>query len=132
VEMGKQYTYFLKPAEGWKLHSVTFNDTELTVENGIVITPAVSAAHNKLIVTFEKLTQTEIAAAMQTTQPKVLGTANGLHVANATAGDIVSVYTVEGRLVTKQTLRGSQADVTLAGGQLYIVKVGEKVVKVRL
>ena len=27
VEIGKQYTYFLEPTEGWKVHSVSFNGT---------------------------------------------------------------------------------------------------------
>jgi hypothetical protein len=31
VEMGQQYSYFIEPAEGWTIHSVTFNGTELTV-----------------------------------------------------------------------------------------------------
>ena len=132
AEIGKQYTYFLQPAEGWKLHSATFNGNELTAENNFVITPAVSAARNQLIVTYEKMTETEIKAAIGTKQPKVLGTMNGIRIINATAGDVVTVYAADGRQLRKQRLNAAQTDMTLDGGALYIVKVGSKVVKVRL
>lgn len=132
VEMGKQYTYFLQPADGWALHSVTFNGNELTVEDRTVTTPAVSASLNRLIVTFEKADPTEIKEVARPAQPKVLGTIGGLHIANANAGDIVSIYNAEGQLVRQQKLSGSEADISLRSDALYIVKVGAKVVKVRL
>ena len=48
VEMTKQYSYIIEPAEGWTIHSVTFNGTELTVAEGNkVTTPAVSSQLNR-------------------------------------------------------------------------------------
>ena len=132
VEIGKQYTYYLEPAEGWKLHSVTFNGTELTVENNTVTTPAVTTEHSKLIVIFEELTPSAIVAANDLSTPKILGSANGIHVTNAQKGDVVNVYTTDGRLMHSQTLTGSQADISLNTGSLYIIKVGTKTVKVRI
>lgn len=132
VEMGRQYTYFLQPAEGWKLHSVTFNGSELTIEDNTVTTPAVSATRNKLIVTFEEKSETEIAAPSRASQPKVLGTMNGLRITNANAGDQVTVYGLDGRVVSSQKLGGSQADITLKPDAVYIIKVADKVVKVKL
>ena len=132
VEIGKQYTYFLQPAEGWRVHSVTFNGTELDVDGNTVTTPAVSAEHNSLIVTFEKMAPTEAKAATRANQPKVLGTMGGIHITNATVGDVVTVYNAEGHQVRSQKLNASQADISLKNGELYIVKVGSKVVKVRL
>lgn len=132
VEIGKQYTYFLEPAEGWSLHSVSFNGSELTIEDNTVTTPAVSAEYNKLYVTFEKMIDTAMEATSQTCQPKVLGTWGGLHICNANAGDIVDVYAADGRLLHTHKLNGSQANISLDNGALYIVKVGQKIVKVRL
>lgn len=132
VEIGKQYTYFLQPAEGWRVHSVSFNGNELTIEGNTVTTPAVSAVRNKLYVTFEKMSETAMEAARQADQPKVLGTMGGLRICNANAGDIVNVYAADGRLLCTQKLSGPQADISLGSGALYIVKVGQKVVKVRL
>lgn len=132
AEIGKQYTYFLEPAEGWKLHSVTFNGTELNVENNMVTTPAVTTELSKLIVIFEELSPSAIVAANDLSTPKILGSANGIHITNAQRGDVVSVYTTDGRLMHSQTLTGSQTDISLSSGSLYIIKVGTKTVKVRL
>ena len=132
VEIGKQYTYFLQPAEGWKLHSVTFNGNELTIVDNTVTTPAVGAALNRLIVTFEETDPTMIQEIAPTKQPKVLGTNGGLHISNATAGDILTVYDINGNLVRQQKLNATEANITLNSNALYIVKVGAKVVKVRL
>ena len=132
VEIGKQYTYFLQPAEGWALHSVTFNDVELTVVDNTVTTPAISAALSRLIVTFEEMDPTMIQEIAPTKQPKVLGTNGGLHITNAIAGDVITVYNTNGQLLRQQKLRSTEADISLESNALYIVKVGAKVVKVRL
>lgn len=132
VEIGKRYTYFLQPAEGWKLHSVTFNGSELTVKDNTVTTPAVSVALSRLIVTYEEIEQTAIQEVDAAAQPKVLGTKGGLYITNATAGDIVTVYGIDGQMVHQQKLSGSETYISLRSDALYIVKVAAKVVKVRL
>jgi len=134
VEMGQQYTYFIEPSEGWNIHSVTFNGTELNVVDGNTITtPAVSVQYNRLIVTFEQQTSAiESAPAVNASQVKILGSADGIHIANAKAGDKVAVCTLDGRTVYSRTLSGSQADIALKSGTLYIIKVADKVVKVKL
>ena len=134
VEMGKQYSYIIEPAEGWTIHSVTFNGTELTVAEGNkVTTPAVSSQYNRLIVTFEQNAPvTGIAAVTNPSQVKILGYADGIHISNAQPGDVVSVYGMDGRLVRTIKMRSQQADVALKGNSLYIIKVADRVVKVRL
>ena len=132
VEIGKQYTYLLEPAEGWRVHSVTFNDNELTVEGNKVTTPAVSVQYSRLIVIFEESSSVSVRAIEGQSQAKVLGTAYGIHIANANAGDNVSVYDMDGRLLHTQTLGSSRADVSLKSGSLYIIKIADKVVKVKL
>ena len=134
VEMGKQYSYIIEPAEGWTIHSVTFNGTELTVAEGNkVTTPAVSSQYNRLIVTFEQNAPvTGIAAVTNPSQVKILGYADGIHISNAQPGDVVSVYGMDGRLVRTIKMRSQQADIALKGNSLYIIKVADRVVKVRL
>ena len=134
VEMTKQYSYIIEPAEGWTIHSVTFNGTELTVAEGNkVTTPAVSSQYNRLIVTFEQNAPvTGIAAVTNPSQVKILGYADGIHITNAQPGDVVSVYSMDGRLVRTVKMRSQQADIALRGNSLYIIKVADRVVKVRL
>ena len=134
VEMGQQYSYFIEASEGWKIHSVTFNGTELTVVDGnTVTTPAVSSQYNRLIVTFEQNAPiTGITAVTTPSQVKILGSADGIHITNAQPGDVVSVYGMDGRLVRNMKMHSHQADITLKNNSLYIIKVGDRVVKVRL
>lgn len=134
VEMTKQYSYIIEPAEGWTIHSVTFNGTELTVAEGNkVTTPAVSSQLNRLIVTFEQNAPvTGIAAVTNPSQVKILGYADGIHITNAQPGDVVSVYSMDGRLVRTVKMHSQQADIALRGNSLYIIKVADRVVKVRL
>lgn len=134
AEIGKTYTYYLEPAEGWTLHSVTFNDTELDIAEGnFVTTPAVSAAHSRLIVTFEQSPVAGVRSAQDgQSQVRVLGTAHGIRVVNAQAGDVVNIFTADGSKVCSQSVNSQQTDIALAPHTLYIIKVGEKVVKVRL
>ena len=135
VEMGQQYSYFIEAAQGWTIHSVTFNGTELTVDSDHkVTTPAISSQYSRLIVTFEQQTPaTSIAKPAETpSQVKILGSADGIHITNANPGDQVAVYGMDGRLVTSQKLSSRQADIALKGNSLYIIKVADKVVKVRL
>ena len=135
VEAGKQYSYYIEAAQGWKIHSVTFNGTELTVAGDkTVTTPAISSQYNRLIVTFEQNTPaTSIAKPAETpSQVKILGSDEGIHISNAQPGDVVAVYGMDGRLVRSQRLSGTQADIALKGNSLYIIKVADKVMKVRL
>ena len=134
AEMTKQYSYIIEPAEGWTIHSVTFNGTELTVAEGNkVTTPAVSSQLNRLIVTFEQNAPvTGIAAVTNPSQVKILGYADGIHITNAQPGDVVSVYGMGGRLVRTVKMRSQQADIALKTNCLYIIKVADRVVKVRL
>lgn len=134
VEMGKQYTYYLQPASGWVLHSVTFNGNELEVNDGsYVTTPAISANLSRLIVTFEKSAVNAIPGIQEEAQSpvKVLGKRGGITVANAD-GEQLNVYNARGQLLLSQKLKGNQTSISLASGQLYIVKVGGKVMKLRL
>ena len=134
VEMGRQYTFLLQPADGWALHSVTFNGTELDVTDGnSVTTPAISATLSHLIVTFEENAVNAIRGIQDEnpSQVKVLGKRGGITVKNAD-GEQLTVYNANGSLVLAQKVDGQQVNVNLAPGQLYLIKVGTKVVKVRL
>jgi hypothetical protein len=134
VEEGKQYSYYLEPAAGWKIHSVTFNGAELTPDaDNFVQTPAVAVQYNRLIVTFEQeTTAIQGVPAATPSNVKILGSAEGIHITNATPGDQVTVCTMDGRTVYSRRMTGHQADVALKSNTLYIIKVADKVVKVRL
>ena len=136
VEKDKNYTYYLEPAIGWKLHSVTFNNQDVTVDvkNNVFTTPVISEKHNTLFVVFEEdKADTGVETARKSDSPiKVLGITGGVRIEGAQPGDRLQVYGADGRLVTGQTLNGRTTDITLGSKALYIIKVADKVVKVRL
>ena len=135
VEMGRQYTFYVQPADGWVLHSVTFNGEELEVKDGsYVTTPAINSSLSHLIVTFEESVVSaisEVGSENPLSPVKVLGSRGGITVMNAD-GEQLNVYSANGSLLLSKQLTSQQASVGLASGQLYLVKVGEKVVKIRL
>jgi hypothetical protein len=131
VTIGQAYRFFVEPAEGWTVHSVTFNGNELTVGTDLSInTPAINSERNSLVVVFEKNGSSAVAAA-NADRTRILADQQGLHITGAAEGTPVTVYTADGRQLSRHTI-GASADVPLNGGALYIVKVGSKVVKVRL
>ncbi len=133
VEMGKTYSYFIEPAQGWAVHSISFNGSELNVdENGYVTTLPVNAERNHLIVVFEKVNDVEGIAAVQADDIHIVAAQQGLRIQGAQAGQPAVVYTLDGRKVSSHVLSGSDDVLELPSGSLYIVKVGQKVVKVRM
>ena len=133
VEIGKQYSFFIEVAKDWAIHSVTFNGAELTLVDGnTVTTPAISTQYNRLIVTFEQQATAIQAPAQSQSHIRILSSAEGIHIANAQPGDHVAVYNMDGRLVRSQKLTDTNADIALKTGSLYIIKVADKVLKVRL
>ena len=135
VEMGQQYTYRLEAAIGWKIHSVTFNNQDITgqiTEAGTITTPVISSEHSTLFVSFEEDNTGVQDLKGQTSKVRVLGMPGGISVQNAEAGDMLQVYSAEGRLQHSQRLGSGTTDIALDSKKLYIIKVAEKVVKVRL
>ena len=134
VEMGQQYSYYIEPAEGWKIHSATFNGSALTVEDdNTLTTPAVNTQYNRLIITFEQQASAiESAPAANSSKVKILGSADGIHITNANIGDQVVVCGMDGRTIYSQKMTSNHTDIALKANTLYIIKVADKVVKVRL
>lgn len=136
VELGQKYTYFLEPAVGWKLHSVSFNNEDVTEQvtaDNLYTTPTISSLSNTLFVVFEQSATDAITTPEEApAKAKVLAHAGGISISGAQAGDMVQVYNLDGRQVMTQQLRGSEANIDLPAKQLYIIKVGTQTMKVRL
>ena len=135
VEKGNQYTYKLEPAIGWQIHSVTFNNQDITSQvtaAGIITTPIITSELSTLFVTFEQTNTGLNDLKKETSDVRILGKEGGISVRNAKEGDMLQVYTSDGMLFHSQRLNASQAEIALESKMLYIIKVADKVVKVRL
>ena len=123
-------TFTITAFEGWKIHSVTFNDTDVTTQltaEGIYTTPALQA-DAVLNIAYERVNSAISNA--QASRIKVQGHRGTLRITGATEGDDIRVYTTDGTLVTQESAEESDTEITLPTGQVYIVKVADKVVKI--
>ena len=136
VEIGQKYTYRLKPAIGWKIHSVTFNNQDITsqvTEAGMITTPVINSELSSLFVTFEEEGGTNIQdLKKQASEVRILGMEGGISVRNAKAGDMIHIYSADGQLLHSQKLNSQETDIALSSKKLYIIKAADKVLKVRL
>ena len=135
VEIGQQYTYRLEPAIGWKVHGVTFNNQDITsqvTEKGTITTPVINSEFSTLFVTFEEDNTGVQDLKGQASEVRILGKKGGISVQNAKAGDVLLVYSIDGRLLLTHELTSGQAEIALDSKKLYIIKVADKVVKARL
>ena len=136
VEIGQQYTYRLEPAIGWKIHSVTFNNQDITsqvTKAGMITTPVINSTQSALFVTFEEEGGTNIQdLKKQASEVRILGKEGGISVRNAKAGDMIHIYSADGQLLHSQKLNSQETDIALSSKKLYIIKAADKVLKVRL
>lgn len=133
VNEDKTYDYKFEPAEGWRIHSVTFNGndvtTELNAENEYR-TPMITA-NSSLYVTYEKVGSGIVS--LPESRMRVLAYGNNITIKDVTAGERIVVYSVDGKEVATAIADGlGIVTIVLPENQTYIVKGQMKTVKVRL
>lgn len=130
--VGTICTFTIVAAEGWKIHSVTFNGEEVTAqltEEGTFTTPALSE-DAVLNIAYEKIDDGTKVENARASRIKMQGHHGTLRITGTTEGAAISVYTTDGTLVTQESTEDSDTEITLPTGQVYIVKVADKVVKI--
>lgn len=124
--------YQIQPDEGWRVNSLTFNGEDITdqIQQGTYIDTPVLREKSTIRIAYEQA-GTGVKT-MGDSKVKVLGYDGGIVVDHASEGQTVSVYTLDGRLVRSVTIKHAQHTIPLTAGQVYIVKVAEKTIKIRL
>ena len=135
VECGQTYEYCLEAESGWLIHSVSFNDvivTGLLDKNNIFATPAIEG-NSTLIVVYEKTgKQATSVNPQKNSQVNITGTTFGIRVSGAEPNEIVGVYSADGKLVKTVKVISTTMDIPLEPNRVYIIKVRQKVLKVKL
>jgi uncharacterized protein YjdB len=130
VEKGIVQTFAIQAESGWKIHSVTFNDADVTSEldaTNHYTTPTITE-NSTLFVTFEEDTATDVKAT-DASVIRVQGMSFGVRILNA-ANETANIYTPDGVLVKTVKVAGAQMDIELPEGSIYLVKIADKTVKV--
>ena len=127
------YTLKFVADNGWKVHSVTFNDEDVTAElssDNEYTTPAITV-NSHIIVTYEQ-TETQAISFMPLNNVTMKALPNGVEINNISKGTSCSVYTLDGISTTQVTATDDNIFIPLSSGRTYIVKAAGKTFKVAL
>ena len=124
------YTFRIMTYDDWEIHSVAFNDVDVTNqldENNTFTTPAIM--DNSTLSVVYALDDVDDINNVYSSEIKIIGTANGVRVTGAKIGDIVNVYSEDGLMLKTVQILSRQTDIDLKGNGVFIIKIGDKVVK---
>lgn len=130
VSKGKTYTFTIAANYGWKIHSVMFNNTDVTnhlSNDGKYTTPAINN-NSWLSVVYENIDEDALTTLAES-NVKIQGTSFGARVIDAEMGDMIRVYTTDGKLQHSVKVESSRVDIPLEKDNIYIIQVGTKTMK---
>lgn len=132
VNKGSTHTFTIYVETGWKIHSVTFNNTDVTnkLSSGNTYTTPEITENSTLTVVYEQ--ENSAVNTIQNSNVKILATSDGIRVTGVNSDDVIRIYTIDGTLKKSVRAEGSQIEITLHKNNIYVVKVGIKTVKLRL
>ena len=132
VDKGSTFTFTVHTNTGWKIHSVSFNDKDVTSElddDNSYTTPAITSNSTLSVVYEEDIPAT--VSSMKASAVRIQGTSFGARVTNATIGDMIHVYTTDGILQKAVKAETDRIDIPLERDNVYIIKVADKTLKLR-
>lgn len=133
VTRGSFYTFVIKPEQGWKVHSVSFNDSDVTSfidVDGSYTCPAI-VDNSILSIAYE---QEDGDAVLSTNKSsvRIQGMTFGIRVTDVNANEMIHIYTTDGILMKSIKADKQVMDITLSNRGTYIIKVGDKIVKLSI
>ena len=130
VKADEPYTLFIGSETGMRINTVLFNGENVTdrLVDGYYTTPTITRP-SKIVVSFEQ-DPDGISYAPADDNLHVYGTEGSLYVSGLAEPQGMSVYTLDGKLISTQTIEGD-TKLKLNEG-IYIIKVGERTFKVQL
>lgn len=134
VDRGNRYTFSIHAEAGWKVHSLSFNNEDVTQQindNGKYTTPVINEDAT-LNAVFEKNVENGILASTRKSSARIQATTFGVKVTNVEPGNSVQIFTEDGILQKSVKIESSQTDINLPKDKLYIIKVDNKTYKMRL
>ena len=132
VEYGQACTVRIRPEDGWRIHSVTFDGTDYTSvldEDNRFTTPTLYEDAS-LNVAFEQ--DGNGISSLSSSPVKVYAQNGRLVVEQVGTGSEICIYDSAGRTVKTLDAQGGRTETSLPTGQVYIVKTVGKTVKIAL
>lgn len=132
VEYGQACTVRIRPEDGWRIHSVTFDGTDYTSvldEDNRFTTPTLYEDAS-LNVAFEQ--DGNGVSSLPADPAKVYAREGRIVIEHTPAGSLLHIYDDSGKLVKASASDGTRMEIPLPAGRIYLVKTSGKTVKIRL
>ena len=133
VNKGSSHTFTILVESGWKIHSVAFNNDDVTSQlddENHYTTPAINE-NSTLTIIYEKEEVNAVRTDRQSSV-KVQSTSFGVRVTDDNMDDMIMVYSADGIQQKSVKVEGLITDIPLSKDKVYIIKVGTKTVKLSL
>ena len=126
------FTLKIEPEAGWHIHSVTFNDGDVTAElsaDGEYLTPVIGTDSQLGIVYAQGSSSIN---SVSNSKIRVWASGNSVIVEGAEYGKTINVYTIDGIMAASVNAESDRVVIPLQSGDVYIVKIGKQTLKVAL
>lgn len=132
INKKESFTFYIEPADGWKLHTVTLNGKDITSEVGSdgMLEIGKIKENTELSVSYEK--SSDAVYELNSSRAKVYAYDGTLFISNAEVGDFVYVYNEAGVNVAMRKIGSSMESIQVEKGHVYIVKLKDKTVKLSI
>ena len=130
VSKGSVYTFTISASSGWKIHSVSFNNSDVTNQlssDNTFTTPQITS-NSTLSIVYEKDASNAVSSTRKSSA-RIQATSFGIRVTDADNDEIIHVYSTDGILQKSVRVTGEITDIPLTKNNVYIIKVGTKTMK---
>ena len=133
VRQGTEQVLTITPEEGWKVVSVTWNGTDVTVQtkDGASYTTPAIMGDATLTVVYEQEAPSDVAAT-RAAQATVTVVDDGVVIADAEPQSRCVVYASNGQQVVSTVIEGDSQKIRLPKGQVYILTLSGRTLKLAL
>lgn len=129
---GESYELTIEPEKNWRINTVTYNGEDVTSQltaDNVFRTPAITK-DGILIVSFESI-ESNVRSVVRS-NVKIYTESGSIVVKGVNAGDLISVYTLDGIQKTQVYSTGCTMSIPIVETGIYLIKTPEKTVKLAL
>lgn len=126
------FTFYVEPAEGWRVHTVTLNGQDITSNVGTDGLLQIDYIRESAILSITYEQENSAVSEIVNSKAKVYSKGNTIIVTNAEAGEPIRVYNEAGVNVATRLANSDIEMVTVEKGHIYIVELKGKTVKLSI
>lgn len=126
------FTFYVEPAEGWRVHTVTLNGQDITSNVGTDGLLQIDYIRESAVLSITYEQENSAVSEIVNSKAKVYSKGNTIIVTNAEAGEPIRVYNEAGVNVATRLANSDIEMVTVEKGHIYIVELKGKTVKLSI